>query len=150
MGGSGFLPWFSQLANSLEDSRLMTTILNSTVSLMLPSLKQQNQKPQRVKLKQKWNILDIYQLLPTMLNSTVLLMLLSMKQQNQKPKRVENLLPTNCKFVCNQCTYEFKVKLNLKYHMQKAHLIAKKFNFLKKLKAQKSFSQCKLLFTVYP
>ena len=37
----------------LEVFRLLTTVLISTVSLMLISVKQQNQKPQRVKLKQK-------------------------------------------------------------------------------------------------
>ena len=57
-----FLRCVYQLTNRLEHSQpkkilevfwLLTTVLISTVSLMLISVKQQNQKPQRVKLKQK-------------------------------------------------------------------------------------------------
>ena len=53
---AGFLKFLFQLSqakNILEVYRLLTTILNLTVSLMLLSMKEQNQKPQRVKLKQK-------------------------------------------------------------------------------------------------
>ena len=53
---AGFLKFLFRLSQAkkiLEVYQLLTTILNSTVSMMLLLMKQQNQKPQRVKLKQK-------------------------------------------------------------------------------------------------
>jgi len=53
---AGFLKFLFRLSQAkkiLEVSQLFTTILNSSVLLMLLSMKQQNQKPQRVKLRQK-------------------------------------------------------------------------------------------------
>ena len=46
---------------------------------------------------------------------------------------------------CANCRYEFKVKLNLKYHMHYAHLISKnkaKFVLLKSKKPKRVFSYC--------
>ena len=47
---------------------------------------------------------------------------------------------------CANCRYEFKVKLNLKYHMHYAHLISKnkaKVVLLKSKKPKRVFSYCK-------
>ena len=47
---------------------------------------------------------------------------------------------------CANCRYEFKVKLNLKYHMHYSHLISKnkaKFVLLKSKKPKRVFSYCK-------
>merc|ERR1712081_66628 len=54
---AGFLKFLFQLSQAkkiLEVFRLLTTILNSTVLLMLLLMKEQNQKPKRVKLKQNY------------------------------------------------------------------------------------------------
>merc|ERR1711954_628060 len=54
---SGFLKFLfrvSQAKNILEGQRLLLTILNSRVLLMLLLMKEPIPKPQRVKSKQKW------------------------------------------------------------------------------------------------